>query len=234
MTASPDPHDLVTMIAQQLGETEPGPRAQIGRVVRRLGADAALAFLQETQQIEAQGGRLLPDGSRRRTPGGVFFQLVKDRVSAKDRAAIFWRPQGQPGRAQPGAPPTPAARPSGPIEIPNTTGEARTVKLTIIGRPGPVAASKAGHILTTLASRTAPALPKGLPTPPSTPTTYTLYLTPKQWAQVAEALRDPEDVLIVEGFPAYDPALEGIAVFATNVTTKQLQQAKRAAEQQGT
>ena len=47
------------------------------------------------------------------------------------------------------------------------------------------------------------------------------------WA-AAGILRDPEDTCIVEGFPAYDPALEGIAVHALNVTTKQLQQARRA------
>ncbi|HZB95792.1 MAG TPA: phosphorylated adapter RNA export RNA-binding domain-containing protein, partial [Herpetosiphonaceae bacterium] len=88
MTSSTDIRGLVRTIAQQLGETQPGPIQQIRRIVQRLGADVALAILQETQQIEAQGGQLLPDGSRRRTPGGVFFTLVKDRVSPKDRAAI--------------------------------------------------------------------------------------------------------------------------------------------------
>ncbi len=62
-------------------------------------------------------------------------------------------------------------------------------------------------------------------------TTYTVYLTPKQWRPVAEALHDPADTCIVEGFPAYDPALEGIAVYALQVTTQQLQQARRAARQ---
>ncbi len=42
------------------------------------------------------------------------------------------------------------------------------------------------------------------------------------------------DVLIIEGFPAADPARPGITVYATNVTTKQLQQAQRAAQQQKT
>ncbi len=46
---------------------------------------------------------------------------------------------------------------------------------------------------------------------------------------VADALQDPEDTCIIEGFPAYDPALEGIAVYALQVTTKQPQQARRAA-----
>ena len=108
------------------------------------------------------------------------------------------------------------------------------MKLTLIGRPGPVAAAKAGYIMTTMESKKAPSLPKGLPTPPSTPTTYTVYIAPKQWAKVAEALRDPDDTLILEGFPTYDPALEGIAVYVTNTTTKKLQQAQRAAQQSET
>src|ERR671932_821013 len=93
MNQQTDTRELVRTIVQQLAETQPGPIQQIRRVVQRLGADTALALLHETQQLGAQGGMHLPDGSRRRTPGGVFFTLVKDRVSAKDRAAIFC-PQG--------------------------------------------------------------------------------------------------------------------------------------------
>jgi hypothetical protein len=103
------------------------------------------------------------------------------------------------------------------------------VKITLIGRPGPLV-SKNGYILTSMQTSTAPSLPKGLPAPPTTATHYTIYLTPKQWTKVAEAIRDPEDALIIEGFPAYDPTLEGIAVYATNLTTKKLQQAQRAAQ----
>jgi len=43
-------------IAAQLGETERGPLGQVGRVVGRLGADRARAFLTRTQEIEAAGG----------------------------------------------------------------------------------------------------------------------------------------------------------------------------------
>jgi hypothetical protein len=49
---------------------------------------------------------------------------------------------------------------------------------------------------------------------------------------VGAALRNPEDVLIVEGFPAADPAHAGITVYATTVTTKVLQQVQRASQQQ--
>jgi molybdopterin-guanine dinucleotide biosynthesis protein len=50
---------------------------------------------------------------------------------------------------------------------------------------------------------------------------------------VASAIADPEDVLIVEGFPQLDPETSSIAVFATNTTTKKLQGAQRQAQVSG-
>ena len=115
-------------------------------------------------------------------------------------------------------------------DIPNLSGELRTVKITLIGRPGPIAV-KNGYIITTMRHDRVPSLPKGLPTPPTQPTVYTVYIAQKQWAKVAEALRNAEDVLIAEGTPVYDQELEGIAVYVTNTTTKLMQQAQRAAQQ---
>ncbi len=236
MTPTPDPRAIAATIAQELGETQPVPLAQIRRIVQRLGPEAALAFLQEAQQIETQGGLTLPDGSRRRTPGGVFFFLVRQRISPEDRAVIFPGWSKRPA-SQTGTPPAPAAQPAAPVVppevLPNLSGEVRTVKITLIGRPGPITTSPTGTITTTMHSRNVPALPKGVPAPPPTPTPYTVYIAAKQWAKVAAALSNPEDVLIVEGFPAADPGRPGITVYATNVTTKLLQQAQRAAQQQG-
>ncbi len=60
-------------------------------------------------------------------------------------------------------------------------------------------------------------------------TRYTIFVARKQWAQVAEALAaDAEDAAIIEGYTALDPRVKGIAVYATSVTTKRLQAAKRA------
>ncbi len=238
MTTPTNVHTITATIAGQLGETERGPINQIRRTVQRLGPEAALALLQETKQIEAQGGMLLPDGSRRRTPGGVFFHLVRERATPEDRAVIFpgWSKRPTPQAAGTSTP-APAAHPAAPIvppeALPNLSGEVRTVKITLIGRPGPVTSSPTGTITTTMHNSKVPSLPKGVPAPPSTPTTYTVYIAAKQWTKVAPALLDPEDVLIVEGFPAYDPQHVGITVYATNVTTKVLQQAQRAAQQQG-
>jgi len=101
------------------------------------------------------------------------------------------------------------------------------VKITLIGRPGRVV-EKQDLVITMMTQMDAPkAFPKGVPTPPATPTVYTVYIGAKQWKTVAEAMQNPEDRLIVEGFAAFDPGLEGMAVFVTNTTTKMLQQQKR-------
>jgi hypothetical protein len=83
-------------IAHQLGETDTIPQEQIRRIVERLGAEATLTFLREALEIEAQGGMLLPDRSRRRTPGGVFFYRVRSRTSKKDQASIWPPPSPSP------------------------------------------------------------------------------------------------------------------------------------------
>jgi hypothetical protein len=225
--------EVAARIADTLDERVPAPRAQIARAVRVLGIERAQAFCEQALAVEQAGGMLLPDGSRRRTPGGVFFKLVRDGVSTRERGAIF--PQARPGQ-QPRQPGSPQAAPSQtpPVppmtDIPHLSGEVRTVKITLIGRPGPIAV-KTGYIITSMRSDRVPSLPKGLPAPPTQPTVYTVYIAQKQWTKVAEALRNAEDVLIAEGTPVYDRELEGIAVYVTNTTTKLLQQAQRAAQQ---
>src|ERR1700694_152526 len=72
----PTPNMVATMIADRLGETVIGARAQIKRIVQVLGRSQALALLEETLRVEENGGIMVPDGSRRRTPGGVFFHLA--------------------------------------------------------------------------------------------------------------------------------------------------------------
>jgi hypothetical protein len=92
--------DTVSTIAKALGEVEEQPLTQITGVVRVLGDQVSLAVLEETQRIEQSGGMLLPDGSRRRTPGGVFFFLARQKLSHEDKVAIF-RPVKPAKPAQP-------------------------------------------------------------------------------------------------------------------------------------
>ena len=235
---SPAVWALARAIATVLGETLPPPLRTITRIVDRLGPDRARAFLGQALTVEAQGGLTLPDG-RRRTPGGVFFFLVRQSpdVTPDERAYIFpFRPGHPPTEAAP--PPTPP-RPPTPwtddtyheimATLQQDEGRATTVKITVIGRPG-AAVEQGQAAALALTSEKVPDLPKGLPTPPAG-TRYTVFVAPKQWARVAEALAaDPEDAAIIEGYAALDPRVEGIAVYATSATTKRLQAAKRAAQ----
>jgi len=234
-------------IATQLGETERGPLGQVGRVVGRLGADRARTFLARTQEIEAAGGLMLPDGSRQRTPGGVFFHLVRadDTLSRDDRVSIFPPQFGRNGRTKAAgttatpatpAPPAPALSSAWAdndyqrvmAALQHEIGRATTVKITVIGRPG-VAVEQGQAVALALTSEKVPDLPKGLPEPPAG-TRYTVFVARKQWAKVAEALAaDAEDTAIIEGYAALDPCAESIAVYATSATTKRTQAAKRAA-----
>ena len=51
------------------------------QVLRILGPDRTTAILADTLACEANGGMWTKDRTRRRTPGGVFFQLVKQQAT---------------------------------------------------------------------------------------------------------------------------------------------------------
>ncbi len=80
-------------IAEILGETEKRPRAQIARIIELKAPEYADALLQDTHSLENAGGMLTLDGERRRTLGGIFFKLAKDRLDEATRQEIFpnWR-----------------------------------------------------------------------------------------------------------------------------------------------
>ncbi|XP_076443902.1 uncharacterized protein LOC143282197 [Babylonia areolata] len=58
----------------------------IKRVVSVIGRTKALSLLAETEKVEAGGGMLIMNGSRRRTPGGVYLTLLKmDKGVSKEK-----------------------------------------------------------------------------------------------------------------------------------------------------
>jgi hypothetical protein len=87
--------ETVSTIAKALGESDETPLSQIAGVVRALGEDTARSLLEETKDIEAKGGMMLPDNSRKRSTGGVFFFLARQKLSRDDKLAIF-RPPKEP------------------------------------------------------------------------------------------------------------------------------------------
>ncbi|KAI1707392.1 PHAX RNA-binding domain-containing protein [Ditylenchus destructor] len=66
--------ELGELMARALGEQLP---EVIMKAVSLLGIEKALVLFNETKQIEKSGGMTVHNGSRRRTPGGVFLTLLK-------------------------------------------------------------------------------------------------------------------------------------------------------------
>jgi PHAX RNA-binding domain len=226
--------ELARRIAYELGERQPGQQALIRRIVHALGTDLSLVFLREAQKTERQGGMLLADGKTRRTKGGVFFRLVKDQAPQHgypNISTLFWQ---RPQRKGPPPPPTsPKERPD-PLTWPErlgilaalaegNTGMITTAVLKVIGKAGEHHDHPGGCTVLRLTSTIQPAVPRGVPTPQDTPTVYVVYLGSRLWGRIAKAAADPEDEIIVEGFPQIDTETGTIALYARKTTSKKLE-----------
>jgi len=226
--------ETASTIADRLGENEEEPRQKIVRIVKVIGPNQAYELLNEALQVEEHGGLMTKNGARRRTLGGVWFFLAKEmrrRLRKEKSPESPSVKQSQQKAALSQQDPQPAIifawndRIAAVKEAETEKGNV-SVKITVIGRPGRIV-ERGSCIITVMESTKVPMLPKGLPTPTSAPTKYAVYIASKQWKKVEEAMKDTEDTLIVEGFPKTDPEVSAIAVFATNVTTKKLQTAKK-------
>jgi len=67
--------ELGTHIAERLHEQK---EEMIVGLVETIGRQAALNLFEKTQLVEAEGGMMIKNGSRRRTPGGCFLQLLRE------------------------------------------------------------------------------------------------------------------------------------------------------------
>jgi hypothetical protein len=220
---------LIEEIARTLNETEKEPVNAIDRLVKIIGEEQALALLQETLRIEAEGGLTIDDSAQRRTPGGVFFKLAKNRLNSRERWLVFGSVQQKAKQVkQPITWEESQQLSCEALQLPK--GEASIVKITVIGRPERVI-EKQEVVITSLKNSTPPSLPKGMPVPPADPTIYVVYIAIKQWRKVKASLDEhPEDKLIVEGYPRFDKRIgqQGtMTIYAQNATTKLLQQATR-------
>jgi hypothetical protein len=222
-------------IAAKLNETETRVLATIQRLVDTLGEERALALLDEALRIEANGGMFTEDFSRRRTGGGIFFKLAKNRSTAKERQAIFgpdWSVNAARAQQISWGECTELA-----IQLLNApTGDRGdvTVKITIVGRPGRI--TKVNNVVMTIVENVQrPAnLPKGLPRPPRAKTPYLIYIAAKQWRRVKDSIyRNKGDKLVIEGYPYFDKRIGErgtMVVLAQSVTTIQIQRARREAQ----
>lgn len=90
--ADPD-FQLSTEIADELEETVKRARIQIWRIIQECGDEFAKQLLEETRKHIEDGGLDTLDGQRKRTKGGIYLRLAKEKMDAETRAKIFpnWR-----------------------------------------------------------------------------------------------------------------------------------------------
>jgi hypothetical protein len=231
---------LVTQIAEALNESN---IELLRKVVEVLGPARTAEFFQKTLEIEAAGGLMIRNGSRRRTPGGVFFQTIKDNISGAERHRIFPRPaaaaDGTPGASTQAAPatrpPTWEEAKALMVKALQAIAEAKTVKITLIGRPSQVTKQDTCVVLA-MKGKPPATLPKGLPTPPANSAiTWAVFIVNKQWNRVKDSISNhADDQLIIEGYPMVD-AKRGVGVvMATNCKSVYQERAQRAGQQEDT
>lgn len=217
--------NLIAEIAGALSE----PNVElIAQIVTVIGADRAREFLGAALEIESGAGLTTKDGGRRRTPGGVFFYLVRGALPAKERRRVW--PQDYKKKPAPTVEPVTWEQAKALIaEVIQTVGEARTVKVTLIGRPQKVVSQK-DCVVVSLKGKQPPSLPKGLPAvPEGSAITWAVFIANKQWNRVKDSItRNNDDQLIVEGYPIVGKG--GVAaVMATSCKSVLMERAQRAA-----
>lgn len=205
----------VKAFARELGESGDKPLGDLSVILDHLGVEKVKELVATAKEINTKDGQMTLDGARRRTLGGVFFRLA--------RPYLPFTPPREPARRLTWNEAVDCA-----LEAQTECGEASTVKITLIGRPGRVV-KRDSVVVASMYNLKRPALPKQLPklSGADVETPYTIFIAAKQWRKVAEPIKNPEDALIVEGYCFLDPDVKGICVFAQSTTTKYLQRELR-------
>jgi hypothetical protein len=196
----------INTIAKALGEFDEGPLAQVKAVVDNLGEQACLVLLAETEKIEKAGGLMRGDGTGRRSPGGVFFFLARQRLPRDVRAAIFNdkkpRVPGSSPAASVPAPETKAAKSSGIVASPPPPSSAsprrRVFEVVPASKPAPPTLNL-GAVRREPRGDWPPTPPEGAFIPPELPSAV-VKSKAKLAAQAALAGLNPTDqyLLLVE------------------------------------
>ncbi len=227
------------LTAQDIADILAEPNvALVKRVIRVIGGTRAEAFVNDALRLEGEGGMLTEDKSRRRTPGGTFFALVRQGVSRQERFRIFGSGlQGTPQAPMPAMCTWEQLIEATKALPAHTEGEGSTVKITLIGRPGSAVQTKGQTVVFKMTGKAPSTLPKGLPPIPKSPAiTWTVVVGLRQWNRVKESLqKHPDDKLILDGYPHVDGDqhlvfVNGCRSILMERAQKASQQAERAAQ----
>lgn len=198
---------LVWTLASALGERN--NLGAVRSVVRELGAERAQELARAALRIEAAGGMLTTSG-KRRTPGGIFFQL------AREAGWPGYTPSGPPG------PRMGLAAVSKRFEkLTETKGKIDAMIVQFIGRPRR-ALTSGGAVLLIFESRAEQdSVPRGLPLPPTKPFEVRVMMSRREWTRVADEVRKNRHArLAIKGQAVDIPELGGLVIWADQVSVK--------------
>lgn len=199
-------------LADLLSEKHHGVIGQIRRIIQLRGVNFTREMYAATLEIETNGGMMLPDNSRRRTPGGVFLSLIRSKLNDDEKKQIFY------GNAKAGIPLLSWTNRIGIIQsLQAEQGTIKSLTVSLRGRPERIQKCAEVVIITLSDEPTIHNLPRGIPRPPSIPTVVVVYVAIEQWEKVEATMTHSSNRLLVEGVCAFDLEAKSAAVFATAV-----------------
>ncbi len=234
MHSSNEEYRKIQAIARDIAKTlqedssQGKPFRQIENIVRWSGEEFARDLVRQTLEIEAAGGMMTSDGTRRRTLGGVFFYIAREQLPEDIRAQVFYswvvRARERQRRESQFEPFEWESRVGLIQQLMSQQGEVEEVKIILQGRPGTIE-RRQNLVITTLQHTLSDtmSMPRGVPHPSTLAMPYTLYISVGQWEKVERQIeKHTDDELIVEGFAGFDEETNGMAVFVMAITTNKL------------
>lgn len=215
------PETLGRTIVETLNESN---EALVQQVIAVIGVERTQTFFQRTQAVEAAGGLLTASEKRRRTPGGVFFHLVRKGVSKAERKRIFPKESDE---TRPPEPPAPIRWEEmqallAPLLPKRKAGLATSIQMRLMGRPKRVARART-CIVCEMEGDPPPPLSKAFPPIPADHKPLIgVFISFHHWERVVDKLLDfPENELIIDGWPYINAERNFFGLFAQTVTVRE-------------
>ncbi|MFZ4814752.1 MAG: hypothetical protein ACOYL5_09460 [Phototrophicaceae bacterium] len=216
-------YNVAQSIAEQLNETEYGPRGQIHGCLIVCGVEFTQIMLEFALLLEAEGGMLTADGSRKRTLGGIFFYMARGALPADQRGDIFpafsWKQFDENHRDPIWLWDERTTEFAHLLTAENKVGKATDVRIILRGRPELIETRDDTMIMVLeQAPNDRFTVPRGVPIP-TDPTRYMVYADTKQWKKgVGDKLKGNQEAMAqIEGLVTLDQKLGVIAVMMTSV-----------------
>jgi hypothetical protein len=216
---SKEDQQAIREIAGKLGETQKSALSQVSKIARICGMEFIQQTFDKTFEVEAQGGLVVGDSSRRRTTGGVFFKLARDTMSDEQHKYAFGSARGSSPFKRQRQRDFVWVRRLNSIQKIKKIGAIVDMRVKLMGYPGDVVRVHDAMMTQMQYQGSVESIPNGLPKMPQTTMTYTVYISPSQWKKVEKKLENPDLWLVIDGLLAPDPETDSFSVFATGVST---------------